>query len=70
MIKTKTKTPITKEQELILKENFGKAIEILPGKTEAWLKKILAQQSADVSGTLLLTVNAKDQIFWVGKEPT
>ena len=46
-------------------ENLKKA-----GKNEAWLKKILAQQSADVSGTLLLTVNAKDQIFWVGKEPT
>ncbi len=37
MISTKTTTPITKEQELILKEKFGKAIEILPGKTEAWL---------------------------------
>ena len=37
MISTKTTTPITKEQELILKEKFGKAIEILPGKTENWL---------------------------------
>ncbi len=37
MISTKTTTPITKEQELILKEKLGKAIEILPGKTEMWL---------------------------------
>ena len=37
MISTKTSTPITKEQELILKEKLGKAIEILPGKTETWL---------------------------------
>lgn len=37
MISTKTSTPISAEQELILKEKLGKAIEILPGKTEAWL---------------------------------
>lgn len=37
MISTKTSTPITAEQELILKEKLGKAIEILPGKTETWL---------------------------------
>ena len=37
MISTKTSTPITVEQELILKEKLGKAIEILPGKTETWL---------------------------------
>lgn len=37
MISTKTSTPITAEQELILKEKLGKAIETLPGKTEAWL---------------------------------
>lgn len=37
MISTKTNTTISAEQELILKEKLGKAIEILPGKTEAWL---------------------------------
>lgn len=37
MISTKTSTPITAEQELVLKEKLGKAIEILPGKTETWL---------------------------------
>ncbi len=37
MISTKTTTPITSEQEIILKEKLGKAIEILPGKTETWL---------------------------------
>lgn len=37
MISTKTTTSITAEQELTLKEKLGKAIEILPGKTEAWL---------------------------------
>lgn len=37
MISTKTTTKITAEQELILKEKLGKAIEILPGKTETWL---------------------------------
>ena len=37
MISTKTTTSITAEQELILKEKLGKAIEILPGKTETWL---------------------------------
>ena len=37
MISTKTSTPITAEQELILKEKLGKAIELLAGKTESWL---------------------------------
>lgn len=37
MIETKTSTPITAEQELILKEKLGKAIELLAGKTETWL---------------------------------
>lgn len=37
MILTKTNTPISEADELELKELFGKAIEILPGKTENWL---------------------------------
>lgn len=37
MIQTKTSVEITKEQELTLKSELGKAIAILPGKTEQWL---------------------------------
>lgn len=36
-IETKVNVKITKEQETELKERFGKAIEILPGKSERWL---------------------------------
>lgn len=37
MIKTKTTAEITNEQELALKSELGKAIAILPGKSEQWL---------------------------------
>lgn len=37
MISMKTSTPISESAELILKEKLGKAIELLSGKTEAWL---------------------------------
>ncbi len=37
MISLKTNTPISESDELILKESLGKAIELLSGKTEAWL---------------------------------
>lgn len=36
-INTKTTANISKDQELALKEAFGKAIELIPGKSEAWL---------------------------------
>jgi hypothetical protein len=36
-IQTKVNIPISKEQETKLKTKFGKAIELLPGKTERWL---------------------------------
>lgn len=36
-INTKVNVSLTKEQEISLKEKFGKAIECIPGKTEAWL---------------------------------
>ena len=36
-ISTKTSAIISKEKEEMLKTKFGKAIEILPGKTESWL---------------------------------
>jgi phenylpyruvate tautomerase PptA (4-oxalocrotonate tautomerase family) len=36
-ISTKTNIAITKEKELIIKEKLGKAIGIIPGKSETWL---------------------------------
>ena len=36
LITTKTSTEISKEQEVSLKEKFGKAIELI-GKSESWL---------------------------------
>ena len=36
LITTKTSTGISKEQEVSLKEKFGKAIELI-GKSESWL---------------------------------
>ncbi len=36
-IEAKVSTTISKEQEIILKERLGKAIELLPGKSERWL---------------------------------
>lgn len=36
-ISTKTNVAITKEKEVILKEKLGKAIELIPGKSESWL---------------------------------
>lgn len=37
MIQTKTNVEISKEKELQLKAELGKAIAILPGKSEQWL---------------------------------
>lgn len=36
-IKCKVSCDITKEQELALKQRFGKAIELVPGKSEEYL---------------------------------
>lgn len=36
-IQTKTTKTLTKEQRIRLKEAYGRAIELLPGKTEKWL---------------------------------
>jgi len=36
-IDTKTNVTITKEKEKELKERLGKAISIIPGKSESWL---------------------------------
>ena len=35
-ISTKANVEISKEKEEIIKEKFGKAIELLPGKTETY----------------------------------
>lgn len=36
-IETKVNVEITKEKEKALKQRFGKAIALLPGKSESWL---------------------------------
>lgn len=36
-INTKVSCPVTPAQEASLKEAFGKAVSLLPGKSEAWL---------------------------------
>lgn len=36
-ISTKTNIEITKEREASIKQKLGKAIELVPGKSEAWL---------------------------------
>lgn len=36
-IKVKTSCPISKEQEITLKSRMGKAIELVPGKSEEYL---------------------------------
>ena len=51
------------EDGYLFRENLRKS-----GKDEVWLARILQQQGAQVSGTLLLTVDAGDQIIWLGKE--
>lgn len=52
------------EDGYLSEENLEKS-----GKSLHWLKKILADKAANVSGTLLLTVTAADQVLWIGKEP-
>jgi phenylpyruvate tautomerase PptA (4-oxalocrotonate tautomerase family) len=36
-INTKLSTSLSKEKETALKEQFGKAIALIPGKSESWL---------------------------------
>ena len=38
------------------------------GKDEAWLRRVLEEQGAEVRDTLLLTVDAGDKVLWIGKE--
>lgn len=44
-INTKTNVGISKEKEKIIKEKFGKAIEIIPGKSESWLMVSLEENA-------------------------
>ncbi len=36
-IDAKVSTPVTKEQEVTIKERLGQAISLIPGKSESWL---------------------------------
>ena len=38
------------------------------GKDENWLNGVLAQHAAQISTTMLLTVDEKERVFWLGKE--
>ena len=56
--------PITViEDGCFSRENLEKA-----GKNDVWLQKTLAKYGADVSGTLLLTVDGGNNVTWIGKE--
>ena len=44
-------------------ENLKKA-----GKDEAWLRTVLKEKGAELRDTLLLTVDAGDNVHWIGKE--
>ena len=45
------------------RENLKKA-----GKDESWLKQVLSEHHAEISETLLLTVDAGGKVVWLGKE--
>lgn len=51
------------EDGYVSKDNLKKA-----GKDEKWLRTVLSQHHAEAGETLLLTVDAKDHIFFVRKE--
>lgn len=51
-ISTSTNVKITNAQEISLKEKLGKAIELIPGKSETWLMlSFQAEQSLWFKGT-------------------
>ena len=43
-IKTSTTVKVTKEMEKALTEEYGKAIELIPGKSEEWLMLNLSDE--------------------------
>lgn len=45
-ISTKTNIAISKEKEVIIKEKLGKAIGIIPGKSETWLMLSFEENSS------------------------
>ena len=51
------------EDGYLSRENLARA-----GKDEVWLETVLRQHSADGKSTMLLTVDASDKIYWLGKE--
>ena len=50
------------EDGYLSRDNLRKA-----GKDEDWLGRVLREKGADQQDTLLLTVDAGDHIFWLGK---
>ena len=51
------------EDGYLSRENLQKA-----GKDRDWLTRVLREKGADQQDTLLLTVDAGDNILWLGKE--
>ena len=51
------------EDGYLSEENLRKA-----GKNSDWLRKVLGEHSARPGNTLLLTVDAEDNVIWMGKE--
>ena len=51
------------EDGYLFRENLRKS-----GKDETWLAQVLERQGARITGTLLLTVDAGDQVIWLRKE--
>lgn len=51
------------EDGYLSQENLRKA-----GKTESWLRQTLKENNAELKDTLLLTVDAADKVYWLGKE--
>lgn len=59
-IDLKTTAKVTKEKEIALKAAFGKAIELIPGKSERWLMVKLADECK-----MFLAGDSKDEIAMV-----
>lgn len=59
-ISTKTNITISKEKEILLKEKLGKAIAVIPGKSESWL-----MLSFEGDATLYFQGNADKPIAFV-----
>ncbi|MBR5242459.1 MAG: hypothetical protein IKV20_04895 [Clostridia bacterium] len=59
-IDLKTTAKVTKEKEIALKAAFGKAIELIPGKSERWLMVRLADECK-----MFLAGDNKDEIAMV-----